>query len=294
MAWLVKSEVNGAPLTQEEYEKETLKLPHGKEKYASLYEHLEYLYDIDEIAILVSKIRNVGIPELFCTSHDLAGRMYQDGDAQWSYRMLTTFFIDENRKDSCSSRYRFNDFRYPLRDIITALLHDYDSEDNSASALIFTEVHNNILTLQKAYASEIFASIDEKDKEAYYQLMCSFRCRYEKITDELITPRDLISSFTFEDMSLSSNIKQMGKGSSTDSNSLLCGKRIPEIILELEQEKQLLRKEEWFIASVSAKQLVMGLDEERKRYLRKAFREWIHKQNGGEYTEDTIDMYYKS
>lgn len=72
MAWLVKSEINGAPLTQEEYEKETLMLPRGMERYASLYETLCYIQDIDVIVILVCKVRSIEIPELFCITHEEA------------------------------------------------------------------------------------------------------------------------------------------------------------------------------------------------------------------------------
>jgi hypothetical protein len=292
MAWLVKSELNGAPLTQEQYEKETLMLPRGKQRYASLYETLYYLQDIDLIVILACRIRNIEIPELFCISHEEALYIKSECNVDEAHRKLNSLFDDEIRKDGCSRRYRFNVVKYPLKDISNALLDGHNSPDKQTTTTDFLRIQKSILSLQNAYASDVLACIDEKDKKGYLWFTASFRPRYNEICKEFTDPRDEIERMVNEDVSFNGTIKNII--GDVPNDTYLCGRKIPGIILELEGNKQIIRKEKWFVPAVSARQLVMCLDEEKKRYLRNAFIYWIHKKNGDEYTDDTIDMYYKS
>lgn len=294
MAWLVKSELTGDPLTQEEYEKETLKLPRGMERYASLYETLYYLQDIDLIVILVCKVRNIEIPELFCISHEEAISIGNNRDDDKSYRTLTTFFNDETRKDGFSRRYRFNQSKFPLNDIVSAFFYGDDSQDKKEVVKDFKRIHENILILQQAYASEVLACMDENNKKGYLWFTASFRPCYNKIVSELINPRDAISLITKEKVSFDEKILGIVQDRFPVDDSFLNGKKIPAIILELEKEGQLIRKDKWFTASVSARNLIMGLNEEKKKYIRNIFIEWVFQKSGIPYTDETLNTYFKS
>lgn len=310
MAWLLKSEVNGSPLGGEEFIDEVLRLPGGKQKLAVLYEHMVYLQNIDMIVLIVCMIHKRKTPSLFCISDEEVSNFTKIFDRDHAIDGLAHHFKDKETSDGFIKWMKFATPVFPMNSIIDLLINTSTLHNRKYKLPLFSKVYKDVRNIQEALASDLFYSFDEHDKKAYLYLLGLFKPIYHSICDQFITPQELMRKQQIENEKLVQEIhkdffgeelynklrkKHTNEDESFESGKYLAGKKIPEIILELERAEHLIRKERYFIPAISSWALHNELNYNQKMLLRNVFEEWIYNpKTYDKYSKNTIKQVLKN
>lgn len=290
MAWLLRSEVNGLPLSGEEFIDEVLRLPGGKQKLAVLYEHLVYLQNIDMIVLLVCMIQEREAPSLFCISDEEVSSFPELFDRDQAIDGIVHHFKDEKTSDGYTKWMKFATPVFPINSIIGLLMNTSTLGNKEYKLRPFSEVYKDVRSIQETLASDLFYSFDEYNKKAYLHLLGMLKPIYHSICDQFITPLNLLGKQQIENEKLVQEVykdffgeelysklrkKHVNEDEGIEKDKYLAEKRIPGIILELERSKLLIRQESYFITAVSGRALNRALNYDQKIILRNVFEEWI-------------------
>ena len=282
MAWLLKSEIDGRGVSGEEYIKELLPLPRGRERIAITYENLIFLNHLDLVVMHMHFFKECECPPLFCFSKSEIDFFKDNYQGSESFEEVSKILKDTVQPDGSTKWFKISRPKHSLNTFIDVLLNVPTDKGRSFIEENMEKLHQTILKLQNSIASEFIYFSDKTDKKSYSALLKPLKYIYFDYLKNIYEPYQLLNK------SRRNNIDEVNTNTQNDDSDT------SKILKKLQDTGYIEKIEDFYLPLVPLAELFRDYPKEERHKLKYVCQRWIRNRKTKEpYAMITIKQYIK-